>query len=108
MHGPKLGTDISDRILEGQEGIERAFLALVAEARGAGWTHLEACLALIELADKCVLGAPPTRIPTSRLGISSAATISAGPVGHSPTGVCRDAHGISSVQSRDTNLHLDD
>jgi hypothetical protein len=26
------------------------------EARGAGWTPLEACLALTELADNCVLG----------------------------------------------------
>jgi hypothetical protein len=56
MHGPKPGTQMSDRILECQEDIERAFLAVVAEARVAGWTHLEACLALTELADNRVLG----------------------------------------------------
>ncbi|MGN8113314.1 hypothetical protein [Labrys sp. 22185] len=56
MPGPGRELDISDRIPECEEAMEPAFLAVIDEAVAAGWSKVEAAIALSSLADHCMLG----------------------------------------------------
>ncbi|GLS18747.1 hypothetical protein GCM10007874_17640 [Labrys miyagiensis] len=56
MCGPKCNLDISDRISECEFDLETAFLELVDQAVGAGWTRTEATIAITGLADNFMLG----------------------------------------------------
>ncbi|MFC2248698.1 hypothetical protein ACETRX_03650 [Labrys portucalensis] len=53
--GPKRTADISDRLLECEEALERAFQDLVERAERAGWDTLEIYVALQSLADHHML-----------------------------------------------------
>ena len=51
MRGPRKTTDISDPILECEEDIEAAVNNIIEIAVGVGWSEVQVCLALAELAD---------------------------------------------------------
>ncbi|MGO4336776.1 hypothetical protein AB4037_17875 [Labrys sp. KB_33_2] len=53
--GPRRTSDISDRLLECEEALERAFQDLVEQAERAGWDTIEITLALQSLADHHML-----------------------------------------------------
>jgi hypothetical protein len=53
--GPKRTADISDRLLECEEALERAFQDLVERAERAGWDTIDITLALQSLADHHML-----------------------------------------------------
>ena len=53
--GPKRTADISDRLLECEEALERAFQDLVERAERAGWNTIEITVALQSLADHHML-----------------------------------------------------
>jgi hypothetical protein len=55
MEKPNPKLDTSERLLACEEAMEPGFRALIAEARKAGWTQLEAWLALLSLADHTAL-----------------------------------------------------
>jgi hypothetical protein len=56
MRGPKPDTDISDRQLDCQFDLESSVQALIEQAQDAGWSHLEAAVAIGGVADNFVLG----------------------------------------------------
>lgn len=53
--GPRRISDISDRLLECEEALERAFQDLVERAERAGWDTIEITVALQSLADHHML-----------------------------------------------------
>lgn len=58
--GPKRTADISDRLLECEEALERSFQELVERAERAGWDTIEITVALQSLADHHMLGKAET------------------------------------------------
>ena len=63
--GPRRISDISDRPLECEEALERAFQDLVERAERAGWDTIEITLALQSLADHHML-AKAANVETDR------------------------------------------
>ncbi|MGJ4855470.1 hypothetical protein ACN6KF_001416 [Labrys sp. La1] len=53
--GPRRISDISDRLLECEEALERAFQDIVERAERAGWDTIEITVALQSLADHHML-----------------------------------------------------
>lgn len=54
---PRHGTDYPDRNLDCQEALESRVIALIDEAKAAGWTMPDITVALVELADNLMLQA---------------------------------------------------
>ncbi|QEN86851.1 hypothetical protein FZC33_11170 [Labrys sp. KNU-23] len=55
IQGPRVDLDISDRLLECEEALERSFQDLVERAELAGWKTIEITCALQSLADHHML-----------------------------------------------------
>ena len=58
--GPRRISDISDRLLECEEALERSFQDLVERAERAGWDTIEITVALQSLADHHMLAKAET------------------------------------------------
>lgn len=56
ISGPKLDCEYPDRFVGCEQAIEAELQALIARAMDAGWDEMEACSAILSLADHHVLG----------------------------------------------------
>jgi hypothetical protein len=67
MRGPKRDTAVSERQLDCEFDLEWSVHALVEKAHEAGWSHLEAAIAIAGVADNLILGKGANAVTDSQM-----------------------------------------